>query len=59
MSRGVGETAVGAGEIASNILGVAQAAEQASAGAQTTQSTARDLVEAAAVLKGLVSSFRY
>ncbi|WP_433730442.1 methyl-accepting chemotaxis protein [Actinoplanes sp. CA-051413] len=59
MSRNVGETAVGAGEIATNIVGVAQAAEQASAGAQTTRTTARSLVDAAATLNGLVSTFRY
>jgi methyl-accepting chemotaxis protein len=59
MARNVGETAVGAGEIASNIAGVAQAAEQASAGAQTTQTTARDLVGSARTLNDLVSTFRY
>ena len=59
MSRNVGETAVGAGEIAANIAGVAQAAEQASAGAQTTQATAQGLVEASKTLNQLVSTFRY
>jgi methyl-accepting chemotaxis protein len=59
MSRNVGETAVGAGEIASTIVAVAESAGQASAGAQTTQTTARRLVEASDVLNRLVSTFRY
>ena len=59
MSRNVGETAIGAGEIAANIIGVAQSAGQASSGAQTTQTTARRLVEASDVLNQLVSTFRY
>jgi methyl-accepting chemotaxis protein len=59
MARNVGETAVGAGEIATNIVGVAQAAEQASSGAQRTQATAGDLVQASATLTKLVASFRY
>ena len=59
MSRNVGETAVGAAGIATTIVGVARAAEQASAGARSTRNTAQDLVGAAATLNGLVSAFRY
>ncbi|MGA5302801.1 methyl-accepting chemotaxis protein [Nucisporomicrobium flavum] len=59
MSRNVGETATGAGEIASTIVGVAETAEQASAGAKSTQDTARSLAAASGELTELVSTFRY
>ncbi|MFI7542355.1 methyl-accepting chemotaxis protein [Actinoplanes sp. NPDC049599] len=59
MARNVAETAVGAGEIATTIVGVAGAAQEASAGAQTTQATARSLVGAATTLDQLVAGFRY
>jgi methyl-accepting chemotaxis protein len=59
MSRNVAETAVGAGEIAANILGVAQAVQDTSTGAQSTRATANDLTAASTELEQLVSSFRY
>ena len=59
MSRNVSETAVGAGEIAMSIGDVAQAADRASAGARTTQTTARSLVRESGELSGLVASFKY
>jgi methyl-accepting chemotaxis protein len=58
MSRNVGETAVGAGDIALSISDVSQAAERASEGARTTRTTAHGLVREAGTLSELVASFR-
>jgi methyl-accepting chemotaxis protein len=59
MSRNVGETAIGAAEIAANISGVADTADQTSAAANSTSVTASDLNRASQDLRELVSSFRY
>ena len=59
MSRNVGETAVGAAEIAANISGVAQTAHQTSDAATSTSVTAADLNRASDELRELVTSFRY
>jgi methyl-accepting chemotaxis protein len=59
MSRNVSETAVGAGEIASNISGVAQTAELTSVTAAGTNTTAAALNRASADLRDLVGAFRY
>ncbi|WP_084599457.1 methyl-accepting chemotaxis protein [Actinoplanes subtropicus] len=59
MARNVSETAVGAGEIAMSIGDVAQAADRASVGARTTQTTAQSLVRESGELSGLVGSFKY
>lgn len=59
MTRNVGETAVGAGEIAASIHGVAQTAQQTNAGARSTRDTADGLTRASADLQRLVGSFRF
>jgi methyl-accepting chemotaxis protein len=59
MSRNISETAVGAGEIAANIHGVATIAQTTSRAAQNTQLTAAGLNQASADLRQLVGSFRY
>jgi methyl-accepting chemotaxis protein len=59
MSRNVGDTAVGAGEIAATINGVARTAQRTSEAARTTRGTADTLSRASADLENLVASFRY
>ena len=57
VTRNVTEAAAGAGEIASNIAGVAQAAQDSSAGASTTRSAASGLAQLAEELTRLVGQF--
>ncbi|MFG1605107.1 methyl-accepting chemotaxis protein [Actinoplanes sp. NPDC049265] len=59
MSRNVGETAIGAGEIATSIQGVALTAQETHAGADHAQRTARELTSASTDLRRLVSTFRF
>jgi methyl-accepting chemotaxis protein len=59
MSRNVGETAVGAGAIATSIAGVARTAGSTDADARKTRQTADELAGASADLQRLVSSFRF
>ncbi|MCK6552281.1 hypothetical protein L6R52_41005, partial [Myxococcota bacterium] len=59
MGRNVAEAATGSSEIARNITGVAQAAEQTAGGAQQGLAAAQDLAKMAAELQHLVGQFRY
>ncbi len=58
MSRNVSEAAQGSGEIASNITGVAEAAEGTSRGSADTQKAAHELVQMSSQLRGLVEQFK-
>jgi methyl-accepting chemotaxis protein len=58
MSRNVSDAAHGSGEIASNISGVAEAAQGTTRGASDTQKASRQLVETAAELRRLVERFK-
>jgi methyl-accepting chemotaxis protein len=58
MSRNVNDAAQGSGEIASNITGVAEAAESTSRGSAETQKAAHELVEMSSQLRGLVEQFK-
>jgi methyl-accepting chemotaxis protein len=58
MSRNVSDAAHGSGEIASNISGVAEAAQGTTRGASDTQKASQQLVETAAELRRLVEQFR-
>jgi methyl-accepting chemotaxis protein len=58
MSRNVGEAAKGSHEIACNISGVAEAAQQTTGGAQQSQQAAQTLARMAAELQTLVGQFR-
>jgi methyl-accepting chemotaxis protein len=58
MNRSVGEAAVGTGEIASNITGVAEAARLTSEGVAKAQQSSTDLSRMAHDLSDLVSGFR-
>jgi methyl-accepting chemotaxis protein len=58
MSRSVSEAATGSTEIASNIVGVAQAADATSAGIGESQRAAADLAQMSAELTSLVGRFR-
>ena len=57
VTRNVTEAASGANEIASNVAGVAQAAQDGSAGASTTRSAALGLAQLAEELTRLVGQF--
>ncbi|GAA3289345.1 methyl-accepting chemotaxis protein [Dactylosporangium vinaceum] len=59
MSRNIGETAVGSGEIAATITGVAATAAATTESARRTGRTATELDTAQADLSRLVSAFRY
>jgi methyl-accepting chemotaxis protein len=59
MSRNVGETAIGAGDIASSIQSVAQTAQQTTTGAEQARETSAELTLASNGLQQLVSSFRF
>jgi methyl-accepting chemotaxis protein len=59
MNRSVSEAATGAGEIAQNITGVAEAARLTSQGVSETQEATAELARMSNELSGLVSSFRY
>jgi methyl-accepting chemotaxis protein len=54
----VSEAATGSTEIASNIVGVAQAADATSAGIGESQRAAADLAQMSAELTSLVGRFR-
>jgi methyl-accepting chemotaxis protein len=58
MSRNVSEAARGSGEITSNIVGVATAAESTARGAGDTQKAAQQLVETSRQLRALVEDFK-
>jgi methyl-accepting chemotaxis protein len=57
ISRSVSAAAVGSGEIASNVDGVAVAAQSTSQGAASAQHAAAELAQLAADLQGLIASF--
>jgi methyl-accepting chemotaxis protein len=59
MSRNVGETAIGAGEIAKSIQSVAQTAQHTTTGAEQARETSAELTRASDGLQHLVSSFRF
>jgi methyl-accepting chemotaxis protein len=59
MSRSVAEAASGSGDIAANIVAVARAANDATAGAGETATSARKLAGIAAEMEQLVGQFRY
>jgi methyl-accepting chemotaxis protein len=58
MSRNVSDAAHGSGEIASNISGVAEAAQGTTRGASDTQKASQQLVETSTQLRRLVEQFR-
>jgi methyl-accepting chemotaxis protein len=58
MTRNVGEAAHGAGEILTNVCGVAQAADGTSARAQESQKAAQDLADVATKLSTLITQFK-
>jgi len=58
MSRNINEAAQGSGEITSNIVGVAEAAQGATHGANDTQKAAQQLVETSSRLRKLVGQFK-
>ncbi len=59
MARNVAEAATGSTDIARNIGAVAEAADQATAGANNTASAAEDLARMSSEMHQLVSQFRY
>jgi len=59
ISRNVHEAATGSEEIANNISGVAQAAQDTSAGITRNQTAANELADMAGELQKLVSRFKY
>jgi methyl-accepting chemotaxis protein len=59
MNRSVSEAAAGAGEIAQNITGVAEAARLTSQGVSETQEATIELARMSTELSSLVSSFRF
>jgi methyl-accepting chemotaxis protein len=59
MNRSVSEAAAGAGEIAQNITGVAEAARLTSQGVSETQEATAELARMSNELSSLVSSFRF
>jgi methyl-accepting chemotaxis protein len=59
MSRNINEAARGAGEIANNISGVAEAARNTTAGAADTQGAAKALANMASQLQAQVSRFKF
>jgi len=58
MSRSVAEAAQGAGEVARNIQGVAEAAQSTSHGATDSQKAAKSLAKMSTHLRGLVGQFK-
>ncbi|MBZ5541938.1 MAG: PAS domain S-box protein [Acidobacteriia bacterium] len=59
MTRNVNEAAKGAGEIAKNIAGVAEAAKSTSRGAGDSQKAAQSLASMSAELRGLVGRYKF
>ena len=59
MNRNVAEAATGAGEIAQNITGVADAARVTSEGVTQSQQATQELARLSTELGSLVSTFRY
>jgi methyl-accepting chemotaxis protein len=59
MNRNVSEAATGSGEIASNISGVATAAEQTTEGVAQSQQAVVELARMSSELQSVVSRFRY
>jgi methyl-accepting chemotaxis protein len=59
MNRNVSEAAIGTGEIASNITGVATAAQLTTESVTEAQTAATDLARMGGELQALVSRFRY
>ncbi len=58
MSRSVTEAATGAGQIAANIAGVAEAAATTTDGVGSAQAVAGQIEQSAHDLRGLVAQFR-
>jgi methyl-accepting chemotaxis protein len=58
MARNVSEAANGSGEITSNIVGVAEAAQSTTRGASDTQKASQRLVEMSTQLRSLVGQFK-
>jgi methyl-accepting chemotaxis protein len=59
MNRNVAEAATGAGEIASNITGVASSAQATTRSVAEAQAAATDLARMSGELQTLVGRFRY
>ena len=59
MSRSVSQAAGGTSQIAENITGVADAAQQTSEGVSQSRAATGELTRLSTELSGLVSQFRY
>jgi len=59
MNRSVGEAGTGAGEVAQNITGVAEAARLTSEGVNQAQQATTELTRMSSELASVVSQFRY